>query len=185
VSPFEKPPGTTIYCQVDVDVLPTRIERRGSKILGGLAMSFALAFTSLPAIALAKAVAVGEWNQDVLLGLAWFAIPLPLFVALFLWGYNQWVEVSTVELDGREVRWYWRTWRGTREKTETLAAFGGIRAKTRRRSGDGQIWELLLEHPDPALTVLLYQANRPAGVEERQQRYGEVFHAPPLGGLES
>ena len=170
MSHFAPQPGMTIDRELDVDTFPARLEQRGSRILGGLAMFFGASFSLLPVAGLVMAVAEEGWTGEVLAGLAMFAVPFGLFAALLVWGYDQWVQRSIVSLDGQSARYEWRTWRGSRGHTEPLTNFRGIRALHRSDSDDGDSYELLLEHPDPAL-------QRPAVQGEPCERQGGALAA--------
>ncbi|MDO8834174.1 MAG: hypothetical protein Q7V01_01190, partial [Vicinamibacterales bacterium] len=183
MSSFVKQRGTTVYRELDIDTFPAVIEQRGSKILGTLGVFFGVSFTVLPLVAVGMGIAEEGWSREMILTLVGFALPFGLFSAVLIWGINQFVMRTTTALDGHEVRWEWRTWRGTRARAEPLAAFAGVRSDRRFRSEDGDLWELLLQHPDPAASVLLYSANRPAGLEERWRRYCQVFRQAALESL--
>ncbi|MDO8835707.1 MAG: hypothetical protein Q7V01_08920 [Vicinamibacterales bacterium] len=183
MSPFQTHRGVTILRQVEVDIFPARIEERGLKILAVLAMFFGLSFGGLPLVAIIMA-AFQEGVSADLLGALLFTVPLVgLFGWMTVYGFDQWVQRTIVELDGGEVRWEWRTWRGTRRRTEPLAGFTGVRSERRFDSDDGDLWEVWLQHPEPVLTVLLYRANRETGFTERWQRYCQVFGLPALESL--
>ena len=146
-------------------------------------MFFGASFSMLPVAGLVMAVAEEGWTGEVLAAVAMFAVPFGLFAALLVWGYDQWVQRTTISFDGQSARYEWRTWRGCRGHTEALKSFLGIRAIHRSDSDDGDSYELLLEHPDPALSVLLYRANRLAGRAERWRRYCQVFGVRAIEAL--
>ena len=182
--PLPPPPrGTTVYKDVDVDTFPARLDTRGSKILGGLAVLIGGGFASMPLIAAGKALATEGWSRDMTEAMVWFALPFALFLWLALWGVNQWLSRLTVLMDRSEVRWVRRSLRGIREEAEPLGAYDGIRRQDRFDSDDGQLWELLLQHPDPAKTVLLYQANRYAGLTGRWRAFCQAFQLRPVDCL--
>jgi hypothetical protein len=183
MSSFVKHRGTTVYRELDVDTLPALIEQRGSKILGTLGVFFGVSFTVLPLVAVGMGVAEEGWTRELAITLAMFVLPLGLFAAILVWGINQFMMRTTTELDGHEVRWEWRTWRGTRARAEPLEAFAGIQSVHRFQSEDGDLWELLLQHPEPALSILLYRANRPDGLNERWRIYCQVFRQTALESL--
>jgi hypothetical protein len=183
MSSFVTHPGTTVYRELDVDTFPASIELRGSKILGTLGVFFGVSFSVLPLVAVGLGIAEEGWSREMIVALAMFVLPFGLFTAVLVWGINQFMMRTTTSLDGHEVRWVRRTWRGTRERTEPLSAFSGIQSVHRFQSEDGDLWELLLQHPDPSLSVLLYRANRPAGLVERWRRYCQVFRQAALESL--
>lgn len=183
MSSFVKQRGTTVYRELDVDTFPAVIEVRGSKILGTLGVFFGLSFTVLPLVAVGMGIAEEGWSREIIVALAMFVLPFGLFTAVLVWGLNQFMMRTTTSLDGHEVCWQWRTWRGSRERTEPLSAFSGIQSVHRFESEDGDLWELLLQHPDPSLAVLLYRANRPAGLVERWRLYCQVFRQAALESL--
>jgi hypothetical protein len=183
MSPFPRHEGVSIERQVEVDVFPALIEERGSKIVGGLAMFFGLSFGGLPVVALVVALVEEGWSRDILTALL-YALPIvALFGWMTLYGVDQWMQRTRVELDGHEVRWERRRLRGTGRHSERLSSFSGIRADRWTDSDVGDRWELWLQHPTPDLSILLYRANRETGRTDRWRRYCEVFGVPPIESL--
>jgi hypothetical protein len=99
--------------QLNVELLPVRIVQRGALILASLAVFFGASFTILPIAALFKAVAEEGWSRDATQAVFWSLIPCTLFLALMLWGLNQFVFQLTILLDAQRVRWQKRTLLGT------------------------------------------------------------------------
>ena len=166
--------------QLNVDLLPARIEKRGSLVLAGLAVFFGASFTLLPIAALFKAIAEEGWSRDATQAVFWFLIPCALFIALLLWGLNQFVFQLTILLDSQKVRWRERTLRGTAEVVEPLAGFQGIGGQTRHDSDEGTFYELLLRHREAEKTVILYQADSPKDLYDHWKRYCRVFRVKPV-----
>jgi hypothetical protein len=180
MSPATTEPQTTVSVEADVSMLPARTETRGSRILGSLAAFFGGSFAILPVVGLVVAVREEGLSRDAVEAIAWFVIPFGLFLALLLWGINQFVHRVTIEIDRQEVRWRVRSLRGTREMVEPLAGFDGIQSLDRWDSDLGARYDLQLQHQDPSKNVLLYRADRPAGFVDKWKRYCRVFGTRPV-----
>ena len=166
--------------QLNVDLLPARIVQRGSLVLASLAVFFGASFTILPIAALFKAVAEEGWSRDTTQAVFWFLIPCTLFLAILLWGLNQFVFQLTILLDAQRVRWQKRTLLGTTEVVEPLAGFQGICGQTRHDSDEGTFYELLLRHREAGKNILLYQAREPEHLHDHWKRYCRVFRMNPV-----
>lgn len=173
--------GSWVSRDLDVEHLPARVEDRGIAVLGLIAMGFGGIFAVLPLGAALWAVATEGWSGDIGVGLAMFALPCALFVALAVWGWNEYVRRTSWTIDRLSVHYEWRTWRGAHAANVPLAHFAGLRLVDTSDSDTGDEYEIVLEHPDKALSVVLYRASDWRGRSARQRRYHEVLGVRIIG----
>jgi hypothetical protein len=174
-------PSWRVSRDLDVEHLPARLEEHGIKVLGVLAMGFGGVFAVLPIGAVAWALVTEGWSDDLGVGLAMFLLPMALFVALCVWGYGEYVRCTTCTVDRFAVSYEWRTRRGTRTRNEPLTQFEGLRLVDKSDSDTGDEFEIVLEHRDPALNVVLYHATDWVGRAGRRRRYHEVLGVRTVG----
>jgi hypothetical protein len=181
---------TEVEIALNVDTLPATLESRGSKVLGALAMFFGAVFPVLLVAAIVKGVLeeleagraplAGEVTGEMVAAMVQFVFLLGVFVPLFVYGYGEWVRRTVITIDRHEVRYEWRTWRGTARRVELLMRFSGISQRTQSDSDTGDTYELVLEHREAALHVVVYRADHWEGRAERLQRYCQVLGVPSL-----
>ena len=174
-------PSSRIPRDLDVEHLPARLEEHGIKVLGVLAMGFGGVF-AVPADWGGRLGARdGGLVRDLGVGLAMFVLPMALFVALCVWGYGEYVLRTIYTVDRFAVKYEWCTRRGTRTRNEPLAHFDGLRLVDKSDSDTGDEYEIVLEHRDPALNVVLYRADDWVGRAARRRRYHEVLGVRTVG----
>ena len=183
-SPDVRQPGRarTVFAEIRIDAFPVVVTKRGSRVLGSLAVFFGGSFTVFPVIGLIMA-AREPIDQDFYVAAGAFGVVFLLFLALALWGVNQFVSREILTIDSSSVGWQRRSLFRTREHVEPLGAFEGVIYRRDWNSEDGSTSHLELLHRDPASTVTLYRANRDYDIPEKWRRYCEALSVPAIQRL--
>jgi hypothetical protein len=170
-------PASTFTKCIDVSVLPATHVDKGSKLLGGFLMVFALLWGGTPA----TAVSSGQVGPASLFVLVFVAIGVAIFVA----GLNMFFSSTTIVIDVHGINVTKKSLFGTRQWAERLDAYEGVLSRSEYHPGSKNspsytLYIVEMKHRERAKTVRLYESRSDIGFRAVWEDYCRQLNMPAV-----